>query len=111
MDKNLILYLLIILDLIILVFLLVLYFKFKRVLTLPWEDIESSLEKAQSLVAKLQELKSQSQRIGDTDKQAYNVKEEVILLYNKGLGIKEIAKRLGLSEGEVEIILKRREIS
>lgn len=105
--KDLLLILLIIFDIAIIVILVYLYFKFKKILTFPWEEFERSLERAQSLVDKLRELRASSERVVEHEKRG-NLEERILEKYREGLSIKEIAKRVGLSAGEVEIILKKR---
>lgn len=94
-------------DIVIIILLFFLYLKVKKFLNLPWEEIEESLKRAQALVEKLKELKEVKEV---TDIKSTNPKEEVIYLYKKGLTIKEIVKKTGLSEGEVELILKSKKL-
>lgn len=94
-------------DIIIILLLVFLYLKVKRFLNLPWEEIEESIKRAQALVEKLKELKDVKE---GSENKPLHPKEEVILLYKKGLSIKEIAKKTGLSEGEVELILKSKNL-
>ncbi|GEM_PF-694446 len=80
------------------------YFRLKRFLNLPWDEIIEGIERARKLVAELERLKggsSESKKRLDGKK----VKDSVITLYKKGVSIKEIARRLSLSEGEVELII------
>jgi len=106
-EKEFLLWGLLAFDIIIIILLIFLYLKVKKFLNLPWEEIEESVKRAQALVEKLKELKEV--------KEVYDIKnidpkEEVIYLYKKGLTVKEIAKKTGLSEGEVELILKRKNL-
>ncbi|MCS7150217.1 MAG: hypothetical protein N2Z40_05225 [Caldimicrobium sp.] len=108
MPKDLFLYALLILDLIILGFLITLYLKFRKIVSFPWEDIEASLERAQVLVTKLQELRSST--VNESHSTEDIMRDQVYALHKNGMGPKEIAKRLGISEGEVEILLKRKKL-
>ncbi len=103
---NWIIFLLLLLDLFIIVMLLVLYFKFKKLLNLPLEELEESLERAHHLVQKLKELKKEE----SSQTPGIIPKEEVFRLHQRGLKIKEIAKQTGLSEGEVELLLKTKKL-
>ncbi len=107
MNKEYLLWGLILFDVLIIILLILLYLKVKKFLVLPWEEIEESLKRAQTLVERLKELKD-AREIADT--KPINPKEEVINLYKRGLNIKEIAKKTGLSEGEVELILKSKKL-
>lgn len=55
------------------------------------------------MVDRLKELKEKGAK---GERNLSDPREEVILLSQKGLKIKEISKKTGLSEGEIEIILK-----
>lgn len=105
--KDLLLVILVIFDLIIIIILVYLYIKFKKILTFPWEEFERSLERAQGLVDKLRDLSSSHEKAIVREK-AGDLEERVIENYQEGLSIREIAKKVGLSAGEVEIILKKR---
>lgn len=107
MDKDYLLFSLLVFDVIIVILLILLYLKIKRFLNLPWEEIEESLRRAQGLVEKLRELKDLKE---PSDLKISNPKEEIVELYQRGLKIKEIAKRTGMSEGEVELILKSKKL-
>lgn len=102
-DKNLmisILIILLIIDFLILIIFVFIYSKFKKFMELPWEEIKESVERAQKLVKKLEELQQNKE---------YTDKKEIInLVYqlnNQGYSIREIARKLRISEAEVEIIL------
>ena len=102
-DKNLmisILIILLIIDFLILTIFVFIYSKFKKFMELPWEEIRESVERAQELVKKLEELQQNKE---------YTDKKEIInLVYqlnNQGYSIREIARKLRISEAEVEIIL------
>lgn len=103
MNKEILLYALLFFDVFILFLLALFYMKFRKFLSLPWEEIEESLDKAQRLVERLKELKEKDVKaeINPSDP-----KDEVIYLFQRGLKIKEISKKTGLSEGEIELILK-----
>lgn len=107
MPKDTLIYLLVFFDLLILVFLVLLYYRFKKLLNFPWEELEASIERAQELVEKLREIKREGPK-GEISSKEQNHLLQVVDLYKKGLNPKEIAKNLGLSTGEVEIILKRK---
>lgn len=106
-SREILIFLLVILDIVIIIILIYLYLKFKKVLTFPWEDFERSLERAQSLVEKLRELRATEDRVKGKE-QGVSIEERVLESFREGLSVKEIAKRLGLSAGEVEIILKKK---
>ncbi len=90
-------------DLFMLVMFFLFYFRLKRFLNLPWDEIIEGIERARKLVAQLEKLKEgQGTRSEVSGKR---LKDKVIELYNKGVAIKEIARRLKLSEGEVELII------
>ncbi|MEN3038901.1 MAG: hypothetical protein ABDI07_07095 [Candidatus Kryptonium sp.] len=108
MLKDILIYLLLILDFIILGFIVILYVKFKKVIALPWEDIEESIERAHNLVKKIQELREINMRESASVDDHLN--DQVYTLAKRGLSPREIAKRLGLSEGEVEILLRKKTI-
>lgn len=108
MGGNILILILILCDIAILVILVGFYMKFKKLLNLPIEEIEEALERAHQLVEKLKELKKIDTQAKSTLK---NPKEEVFQLYQKGLKIREIAKQTGLSEGEVELLLKTKKLS
>ncbi|MFN3505282.1 MAG: hypothetical protein ACK4Y7_03625 [Caldimicrobium sp.] len=108
MNKEILIYLLILFDLLILVLLIFLYFKFKKLLNIPLEELEESLDRAHQLVEKLKEIKKgESKVVGEA---VFDPKEEVYQLYKKGLKIKEIAKKTGLTEGEIELLLKTKQL-
>lgn len=106
MNKEILVVLLLLFDAAILVFLIFLYLKFKKLLNLPLEELEESIERAHQLVHKLRELK----KVDESSSLPSNPKEEVFRLYQRGLKIKEIAKQTGLTEGEVELLLKTKKI-
>ncbi|MFN3567910.1 MAG: hypothetical protein ACK4UR_03260 [Caldimicrobium sp.] len=108
MPKEILIYLLILFDLLILVLLVFLYFKFKKLLNIPFEELEESLVRAHELVERLKELKKgEGKVVGNS---VFDPKEEVYQLYKKGFKIKEIAKKTGLTEGEIELLLKTKQL-
>lgn len=107
MLRDILIYLLVFFDFIILIFLIFLYFRFKKLINFPWEELEASIERAQELVEKLREIKRGSHK-GELSSKEQNHLIQVVDLYKKGFNPKEIAKNLGLSTGEVEIILKKK---
>lgn len=76
------------------------YVKFKKVLELPWEEIRESIERAQELVSRLEKLKNSSET-----KTKIDIKSEIKMLAREGFSSKEIAKKLGISQAEVELVL------
>ncbi|MFN4131503.1 MAG: DUF6115 domain-containing protein [Caldimicrobium sp.] len=108
MNKELLIVLLLLFDVVILVFLIFLYVKFKKLLNLPIDELEESLERAHQLVNKLKEIKKKEETSSPVT--FSNPKEEVFKLYQRGLKIKEIAKQTGLTEGEVELLLKTKKL-
>ncbi len=96
---------LVLLDFLMLLFFAFFYVKFRKVLKLPWDEIKESIEKAEALVKKLEEIEKGKKH--GTSKTT-SIKEEVIRLYREGKPVREISKLLGLSEAEVELIIKRK---
>lgn len=92
---------LILIDVLMIVGFIFLYFRFKKVFELPWEDINESIEKAQQLVKRLEELRERQEVSVPTKP----IREQILGLANKGYNSKEIAKMLKLSEAEVEVVL------
>ena len=90
--------LLLIIDIIMIGIFFFFYIRLKKFLELPWEEVRESIEKAKELVERLEKLKSASETKMD-------LKREIRLLAKKGLTPKEIAKKLELSEAEVELVL------
>ncbi len=92
-----------ILDIIIIITLIVFYFKFKKIYELPWEEIKESIERAQELVKKLREIEKEKKTYETQLKT--EVREKVLLLANQGYTSRDIARRLKITEAEVELIL------
>lgn len=92
-----------VLDIIIILILIGFYFKFKKVYELPWEEIKESIEKAQELVSKLKEIEKEKKFLERGEKT--DLKERVFFLAKQGLTSKDIAKKLKITEAEVELIL------
>ena len=59
------------------------------------------------LVKKLERLEKERLKSG---REKTNIKEEVFKLFKKGFSQREIAKHLGLSEAEVEVILSAKKV-
>ena len=96
-------------DFIIILFIFLLYIKIQKILNLPWDEIEERIDRAKELVEKLEKLTTKKTVLGkNVDNK--NLKERVIELHNKGLSIKEIAKKLDLTEGEVELIISAKRL-
>ncbi len=93
---------LLIIDLLMIVFFIVFYIRFKKVLKLPWEEIRESIEKAYELVNTLEQIKRGENNIFSKNA---DLKEKIYKLFQSGYSSKEIAKKLKISEAEVELIL------
>ncbi len=90
--------LLLIIDVVMIGIFFFFYVRLKKFLELPWEEVRESIERAKELVERLEKLKPASETKMD-------LKREIRLLAKKGLTPKEIAKKLELSEAEVELVL------
>ena len=82
------------------------YIKFRKIFELPWEDIKESIKRAQELVNKLEKLRTASEIESKIE-----LKKEIYSLAKEGYTPKEIAKRLKLSEAEVELVLASKKIA
>ena len=99
--------LLVVIDILMIIFFGLFYIKFKKIIELPWEEVKKSIDRAEELVKRLEALeKGKTSAVGIESKPS--LKQEVKELYSKGLNPSQIAKKLGLSEAEVELILKKR---
>ncbi len=98
---------LLVIDLLMIFFFLVFYIRFKKILELPWEEIRESIEKAYEMVKVLERIKT-----GDIKKFSgtTDLKEKIYELFKDGYSIKEIAKKLKVSEAEVELILSSKKM-
>jgi len=102
-------FILLFIDFIIILFIFLLYTKIQKILNLPWDEIVERIDRAKELVEKLEKLTTKKTVLGkNVDNK--NLKERVIELHNKGLSIKEIAKKLDLTEGEVELIISAKRL-
>ncbi len=100
MGKELLVFFVLILDLVIVILIIVIYFKLKKFLDLPLEEIKESIVRASELVGTLERLK------GAQTEEEEDLKSKVLWMIKQGHTPKEIAKKLGLSQGEVELLLK-----
>lgn len=100
--------LLILIDVLMIVGFIFLYFRFKKVFELPWEDIKESIEKAQQLVRRLEELRERERQ--EVSVPTKPIREQILGLANKGYNSKEIARILKLSEAEVEVVLASKKL-
>jgi len=91
-------------DFVIIFFIFLLYIKIQKVLNLPWDEIVERIDRTKALVETLEKLATKKS-ILERDVDNKKLKETVIELYNKGLNTKEIAKKLNLTQGEVELII------
>jgi hypothetical protein len=102
MGKYLIIWLLLALDLVLIALIFWFYLKIKRFLELPWDEIKESILRAEELVRTLERLGNSTQG----PQSSALPTEEAIALFKKGFSPKEIARKLGISQGEVELLLK-----
>ncbi len=102
MGKELIIWLLLILDTVLVGLIFWFYFKIKKVFEVPWEEVKESILRAEELVKTLERLGAPHRDVQRTAPST----EEVLALYRQGFSPKDIAKRLGISQGEVELLLK-----
>jgi len=94
-------------DVVLLFLFLFFYFRLRKILGIPWEKVEESIKRAEELVKKLEKLEKERLKSG---REKTNIKEEVFKLFKKGFSQREIAKHLGLSEAEVEVILSAKKV-
>ncbi|OAG28645.1 DUF6115 domain-containing protein [Thermodesulfatator autotrophicus] len=107
-------------DLILLLLLFLLYLQLRRVGQIPIDEVEKRLKAANELCEKLSENLAQKKELSEkiitaletganawesTRKDAKDIKNRVYELARKGFDISEIAKKTGLQEGEVNLIL------
>jgi len=102
MEKNVIILVLLLLDLILIGLIFWFYLKIKKFLEFPWDEVKESILKAEELVRTLEKLGKPSQ---DSQSSALPL-EEVLALFKQGFSPRQIAKKLGISQGEVELLLK-----
>jgi len=102
MGKDVIIWLLLILDIVLIGLIFWFYLKIKRFLELPWDEVKESILRAEELVKNLERLGNPSQ----SPQSSALPKEQVIALFKQGFSPKEIARKLGISQGEVELLLK-----
>ncbi|WP_038055146.1 DUF6115 domain-containing protein [Thermodesulfobacterium hydrogeniphilum] len=93
---------LLIIDFLMIGVFIIFYIRFKKVLKLPWEEIKESIEKAYELVNILEQIKKTNSNVPSKNA---DLKEKVYKLFQNGYSSKEIAKKLKISEAEVELIL------
>jgi len=102
MEKNVIIWVLLLLDLILIGLIFWFYLKIKKFLELPWDEVKESILRAEELVRTLEKLGKPS-----LDSQSSTPPlEEVLALFKQGFSPRQIAKKLGISQGEVELLLK-----
>jgi hypothetical protein len=102
MGKDVIIWLLLALDIVLIGLIFWFYLKIKRFLELPWDEVKESILRAEELVRTLE-------RLGNPTKGPQSSSlptEEAIALFKKGFSPREIARKLGISQGEVELLLK-----
>ncbi|AEH44079.1 hypothetical protein Thein_0194 [Thermodesulfatator indicus DSM 15286] len=107
-------------DLILLLLLFLLYLQLRRLGRIPLDEVEKRLKAANELCEKLSENLAQKKELSEkiitaletgadawesTRKDAQDIKSKVYEMAKKGLDVSEIAKKTGLQEGEVNLIL------
>ncbi len=102
MGKDLIIWLLLVLDIALTGLIFWFYFKIRRFLELPWDEVKESILRAEELVRTLERLADPYPRPQSSTPPT----EEVIALFKQGFTPRQIAKKLGISQGEVELLLK-----
>ena len=102
MGKYLIIWLLLALDLVLIGLIFWFYLKIKRFLELPWDEVKESILRAEELVRTLERLGNPTQGPQSSSLPT----EEAIALFKQGYSPRQIARKLGISQGEVELLLK-----
>jgi|YNPBryunderm2012_1023409.scaffolds.fasta_scaffold16421_2 hypothetical protein len=102
MGKYVIIWLLLALDLVLIGLIFWFYLKIKRFLELPWDEFKESILRAEELVRTLERLGNPTQGPQSSSLPT----EEAIALFKQGYSPRQIAKKLGISQGEVELLLK-----
>jgi hypothetical protein len=102
MGKYVIIWLLLALDLVLIGLIFWFYLKIKRFLELPWDEVKESILRAEELVRTLERLGNPTQGPQSSSLPT----EEAIALFKQGYSPRQIAKKLGISQGEVELLLK-----
>jgi len=102
MGKYLIIWLLLALDLVLIGLIFWFYLKIKRFLELPWDEVKESILRAEELVRTLERLGNPTQGPQSSSLPT----EEAIALFKQGYSPRQIAKKFGISQGEVELLLK-----
>ncbi|NPA48426.1 MAG: hypothetical protein GXO20_00440 [Thermodesulfobacteria bacterium] len=107
-------------DLLLFVMVLLLFFQVRRLRNLPLDEIIKRLEAANSLCERLSKNLSEKKELSErlisaletgasawenSRKDASSLRSKVLSLAQKGLSTAEIAKKTGLQEGEVALIL------
>jgi len=107
-------------DLLLLLGLSFLFFKFKRLTRLPIEDISERLVLVEKLAKELKKYAEEERKLFErlrlaletgakaweaSGKDRKSIREKIRELSRQGLSPEEISKRLSLSEGEVELVL------
>jgi len=107
---------------VILFFLIVwLFIKVKALGPERLEHLINELKESQALVDRLQAIIEEKARLAkalENNLRSYhssqnpvNIKEQVLLLYDKGMDIFDIAESTGLTTGEVELIVSIKDVS
>jgi len=102
MGKYVIIWLLLALDLVLIGLIFWFYLKIKRFLELPWDEVKESILRAEELVRTLERLGNPTEGPQSSSLPT----EEAIALFKQGYSPRQIAKKLGISQGEVELLLK-----
>ncbi|HFC98311.1 MAG TPA: hypothetical protein ENJ40_07640 [Thermosulfurimonas dismutans] len=109
-----------VLDLLLLVAILVLFLRIRRMVPSSLREVVSRLEILERLSEDLARYLEEERRIyarleralgagvqawEGQEEERRTLKEKVLRDYRQGMGVKEIARRYGLSEGEVELLI------